>query len=65
MSRYDTPIRPPFGGLGCTYGVKNGFNQNLVPTFLIDFYAHYAYLAPLATIHNASDSDRRQTERLE
>ena len=51
---------PRLGCLGWTQGVEIGANQNVVPTFLFDFYTHYRpILRRLATIHNAAD--RRQT----
>ena len=44
----------PFGGLGWTQGVENCSNQNVVSTFLCDFYTHYRpNLHRLGTIHNA------------
>ena len=66
MSSFDPPpqFAPPFGGLGWPWGVENGTNRNLVPTFLFDFYTHYRpILHRLVTIHNAADD--RQTERSE
>ena len=64
MTGFDPPpiIRPPIWGVRVEIGVENSINQNLVPTFLSDFYTNYGpILHRFATIHNAAD-DRQMTD---
>ena len=43
-------------------GVENCTNRNIDLTFLFDFYTHDMHiLHRLATMHNAADTDKRQT----
>ena len=61
--RFWPTIRPPIWGVRGTWGVENGTNRNLVPTFIIDFYTYYTCISctvwPQYTTRQTAD---RQTD---